>query len=65
MNKKLLTTPQVAELLGAAPATLEGWRVRGEGPPYRKIGRLVKYVESDIIAFIEGSKRQSTSQVAA
>lgn len=65
MSIKLVTTTEAAEVLGVKTNTLEGWRVRGEGPPYRKIGRLVKYVESDLLAFIEGSKRQSTSQAAA
>lgn len=62
MTTKLVTTTQAAEILGIKPNTLEGWRVRGEGPRFRKIGRLVKYVESDLVAFIDRQTRHSTSQ---
>jgi len=66
MKPKLLNTHEAAEFLGGfKPKTLECWRTRGEGPPYRKIGRLVKYDESDLLSFIESGKRHSTSQVAA
>lgn len=59
---KLLNTQEVAEILGYKPNTLEIWRNRGIGPKYRKIGRLVKYAESDINAFIDASTCTSTSQ---
>jgi len=62
MTTRLVTTPQAAEILGVKPNTLEGWRIRGEGPSFRKIGRLVKYVESDLIAYISRQTRHSTSQ---
>ena len=35
---ELLTPEQVAELLKVHPGTLENWRVRGEGPPFVKLG---------------------------
>jgi hypothetical protein len=39
----LLTTQQVAKLLGKAPQTLINDRHEGRGLPYVKIGRLVRY----------------------
>jgi excisionase family DNA binding protein len=43
-----LTTQEVADLVGVSRATLDGLRARGEGPPYRKIGRAVRYRREDI-----------------
>ncbi len=44
---KLLTTEDVANILGISPATLEKARSTGLGdfPPYIKIGRTVRYLE--------------------
>jgi hypothetical protein len=46
-----LETVYAADELGLSPRTLEGWRRRGEGPPYLKIGRRVKYRPEDIEAY--------------
>ncbi len=65
MNLKLVTTSQAAEYLGGLkPNTLEGWRVRGIGPIYRKIGGLVRYSTADLDVYLEAQTRQSTSQIA-
>ena len=45
---ELLNEKQTAELLGLKPNTLQDWRVEGKGPPYRKIGRLVRYDRSQV-----------------
>lgn len=50
-RQHLLETVHAADQLGLSPRTLEGWRRRGEGPPYLKIGRRVKYRPEDIEAF--------------
>lgn len=64
MKATLVSTPQAAEYLGnLKPNTLEGWRVQGIGPRYRKIGRLVRYSLDDLDAYIEAQTRRSTSQV--
>jgi hypothetical protein len=47
----LLETADVAVELGLSPRTLEGWRRRGEGPAYLKVGRLVKYRPEDVEAY--------------
>lgn len=63
MTAKLVSTAQAAVILDLKPNTLEGWRVRGVGPTYRKIGRLVKYhVEDDLLPYINRQARHSTSQ---
>ncbi len=43
-----------AEFLGLEPGTLAVWRsTRRYNLPFVKIGRLVKYRESDLLAFVE------------
>lgn len=37
-----------AAFLGLKPATLEIWRCRGEGPPFIKVGRVVRYSVADL-----------------
>ncbi len=59
-NPILLTTTQAAEFLRLSPRTLEGLRVRGGGPSYRKIGRVV-YTQTDLLAWLDAATRTSTS----
>ncbi|WP_291201652.1 helix-turn-helix domain-containing protein [Hyphomonas sp.] len=48
-----LDTKQAAELTDISTVTLERWRGEGVGPPYVKLGRLVKYRRVDLDAFME------------
>ena len=41
--QKFLSEKEVAELLNLKVATLRAWRLRGSGPPYRKLGSAVRY----------------------
>ena len=61
MNEKLMTPEQAAERLTVSPKTLARWRWAGHGPRFFKIGRLVRYSESDVQAFITAGVRSSTS----
>lgn len=45
--------------------TLQRWRLEGHGPRFIKIGRLVRYRQSDLDAFIEAKCFSSTSIDAA
>jgi excisionase family DNA binding protein len=51
--EKLMTLPELAELLGVPVGTLYGWRHRGEGPPGYRIGRHVRYRRATVEAWIE------------
>ena len=51
---KLLTQKEVKEITGLADSTLEQWRLKGKGPKFIKLGRLVRYRLSDIEAYISG-----------
>lgn len=65
MKTKLVSTNEAASILGVKRNTLEGWRTRGVGPKFRKIGSLVRYAETDIEEYLEAQTRRSTSQNAA
>ena len=58
---RLLTEQQVAEWLCTSVAWLQRNRWAGVGIPYRELGRIVRYAESDVLAYIEASKRDSTA----
>ena len=54
MDTKLLTSEQVADILGVTGHTLAVWRSTGRYDlPYVKSGRLVRYRETDVTGFIE------------
>jgi len=58
-----LNTIEAAKHLRLSPRTLENMRLTGEGPVYRKHGRLVVYHPADLIAWSESRKQESTSDV--
>ncbi len=60
--KVLLTTRIAAEWLGLSPRTLEALRVRGGGPSYLKLGRLVRYEPAALEAWIDARRLASTSE---
>lgn len=53
-TKKLefFTTKQLGPILTASPRTLEGWRLRGKGPPFLRLGSAknakVVYLRADV-----------------
>ena len=50
---KYLTEIQVAEITGISRATLQQHRWLGKGIPYSKIGRTVRYLERDVLGYME------------
>lgn len=63
MGAVLMTEQQVAERLHCSIKTLQAWRCRGGGPPFIRLGRLVRYQTSDLDYFIQTNRWHSTSQV--
>ncbi len=51
-----------AAVMRISARTLQGWRLRGGGPPYVKLGGRVLYRETDLLAWIESRARASTSE---
>lgn len=47
-----MTTDEAAQYLRLSPGTLRNWRVDGEGPKHRKVGRAVRYRLDDLDAFM-------------
>lgn len=54
-----------AEVLGVSVRTLQGWRVRGGGPRFCKLGRRIIYRPHDLSAFMDGCSATSTTEVDA
>ncbi len=61
MESMLLTTPEAASILDISPRTLEKSRSHGDGPPFYKIGRSVKYRKDEVEAWLASRKQTSTS----
>ena len=56
---RMYTEEQVAEMLQVSLSQLRKWRMKQydgqrQGPPFRKIGRLVRYPEAALRAYING-----------
>ena len=50
---RLLTTAQVAQLLGLRPDTIKLWRYRGTGPAFYRFGEgRVRYRLSDVEGYL-------------
>jgi excisionase family DNA binding protein len=49
----LMNEREAAKRLGCKVSTLRKWRFLGKGPVYVQIGRLVRYSEADLIAFMD------------
>ncbi len=58
----LLTTQQAAWLLHVSRKTLERMRVEGRGPRFVKVGRAVRYRQSDLFTYITTNTHHSTSE---
>lgn len=59
---ELLTTIEVAALLGLKPGTLENWRAVGKGPPFRRLGAAIRYAMADVRAWVEGQPLETTAR---
>lgn len=69
---RLLTTDDLAAMVGVKPRTVERWRAAGEGPPFMLFGRSIRYhparVQAWMLAREQGtpsaSRRGTPSKVA-
>jgi predicted DNA-binding transcriptional regulator AlpA len=52
-NLNVLNEREAAEVVGCSVALMRKWRLFREGPPYVKIGRLVRYRQADLDAFLD------------
>lgn len=63
MIEELMTTKQLANVLGLADKTLSNQRVLGTGIPFIKIGNAVRYKRSDVETYIEENTYDHTGMV--
>ncbi|WP_073476976.1 helix-turn-helix domain-containing protein [Desulfatibacillum alkenivorans] len=56
MRTNLLTAKETALYLRTTPGALANLRLRGDGPPYVKMGRRVLYDQKDLEAWIDSHK---------
>lgn len=61
MAERMMRETEVAALLGVSRRTLQGWRWRGGGPPYVRIGGAVRYEPTEVRAWLDAQRRTSTS----
>ena len=57
-----LNTEQAAEYLGVSESWLAGSRVRGDGPPFYRLGGAVRYIRSALDAWASKRHVVSTAQ---
>lgn len=57
----LVTEDTAAELLLVKVWALQKWRQRGEGPPYIKVGRLVRYSRRALARWLEAQTIRPTA----
>lgn len=60
----LMNQKSLAAYLGKSTAWCERARWAGEGPPFVKLGRHVRYRADDVMAWIEENAKHSTSEHA-
>ena len=49
---RLLTTDDLAAMVGVKPRTVERWRAAGEGPPFMLFGRAIRYHPARVQAWM-------------
>jgi hypothetical protein len=58
----LLTPKEAAGLLKVSTSWLAKARMRGDGPPYIRFGRAIRYGEAALLQWMKSRQRLSTSE---
>lgn len=58
----LLTPKEAAQRLKLSDSFLAKARMRGDGPPYSKLGRSIRYPEPGLLQWMKSRTRTSTSE---
>jgi len=53
ITNRLLTTEEAARLLGCTQAALNKFRMQKTGPPYFRVGRLIRYRRADLSRWLK------------
>lgn len=57
----LLTPKELAELLDISPETLAQNRYLGQGVPYIKVGKRVRYRLDDVVAYLNDNRVETAT----
>lgn len=60
--ERLLTVPEAAAFLRLSGSWLAKARMRGDGPPYLKLGRSVRYPQDALRQWMKSRMHLSTSE---
>ena len=58
----LRTPKEAAQFLKLSTSWLAKARMRGDGPPYIKFGRAIRYSEADLLQWISSQRRSRRSK---
>jgi len=58
----LMTPNDAANVLKVSLSWLAKARMRGDGPPYIRVGRSIRYAEAALIQWMKSRQRSSTSE---
>ena len=61
-TERLLTPTDAGRFLRVSLSWLAKARMRGDGPPYIRIGRSIRYSEAALLQWIKSRQRLSTSE---
>lgn len=64
-DNQLYSEKQAAQILSCSVAALRKWRLLRKGPAYVKIGRLVRYLHADLMAYLDANRVQPGQREAA
>jgi hypothetical protein len=59
----LLTAAEAAGILKVSLSWLAKARMRGDGPPYIRVGRSIRYTEAALLQWMKSRQRLSTSEL--
>jgi predicted DNA-binding transcriptional regulator AlpA len=56
-DDEIKTSNEVADRLKIKPKTLSEWRSAGKGPKFFRVGRTIRYRESEIRSWLESQSK--------
>ena len=59
MAPEFISCGEAASILGIRRETLRMWRGRNFGPAYYKMSKEVKYLEVDVMSFIDSCRKET------
>lgn len=62
MEPLVVDTEGAAARLGLNPRTLENQRSRGDGPPFVRLGRTIRYRVCDLDAYVSARIARNTAE---